>query len=347
VFTRLCLIFLVRWPFIYFSRKKNNNETFHWSRQKEKANGYGPLHFTLLLFRIFPVAVVRIIAFPVSFCYFIFSKKARSESKRFSGNYSAFTNSRKKFSVIKHILSFSLTLIDKMDAWSGKENSCAVSYQDDDITDLAQNLEASRGAFLICSHLGNAEMLRAKAELKKTCVTRGLPLVSIVDFSVTPQFNRMINELNPDATAQVISAAEIWPGTFMELSAVLEKGGLVVIAGDRTSASAAENPLLLSKRCVALPFLGFPALFPEGPFLLASLLDAPVYYMFALREKDISIKPRYVMHVYKSGVSFAKTRSERKNNAGAMVKEFAGKLEELCVKYPYQWYNFYDFWRRQ
>ena len=35
---------------------------------------------------------------------------------------------------------------------------------------------------------------------------------------------------------------------------------------------------------------------------------------------------------------------ERKARVESLCRQFAGLLEGRCLEYPYQWYNFFDFW---
>ena len=58
----------------------------------------------------------------------------------------------------------------------------------------------------------------------------------------------------------------------------VEQGEIVVIVGDRTSATTGE-------RSTRVEFLGKPASFSQGPFILAALLDCPVYFLFCLKDK--------------------------------------------------------------
>jgi predicted LPLAT superfamily acyltransferase len=118
----------------------------------------------------------------------------------------------------------------------------------------------------------------------------------------------------------------------------LAAGELAVIAADRTARSA-------ESRCLTLPFLGRDAPFPYGPFLLAALMEVPVYAVFALRQKDISLFPHYDMGIHKSPVSFDCSRREREGRIQEMARWFAALLERYCKEHPYQWYNFYDFWQ--
>ncbi|GHV83857.1 hypothetical protein AGMMS50212_11970 [Spirochaetia bacterium] len=314
-----------------------NDNTEHWAAQREKTLGLWQLKLVLLFVKFLPPSFCRACAFIVSFFYFCFSKKVRIESRRFFKYVTLFTNSKERHSVYKHILSFSLTLIEKIETWSGREDTVDIEYQNDDIYDLVQNLENKKGALLICSHIGNSEMLRACACLNKTAVSHQFPIVSITYFSVTPYFNQILKKINPASNNQLISADEINPGTLITLSATIEKGGLVVIAGDRTPVSSNDRTLEFS-------FLGKKASFPLGAFLIASLLDAPTYFIFALR-KDISLAtPLYRMNVHKSKISFDCGRNERKTRINELAGNFVSYLEEYCTKEPYQWYNFYDFW---
>jgi predicted LPLAT superfamily acyltransferase len=181
------------------------------------------------------------------------------------------------------------------------------------------------------------EFIRALAGLNRTGVSREIPVNAIVDFGVSAHFNRMLTELNPQSMTHLIGAKDMGPETVILLQERLAAGELVVIAGDRTSGSEGS-------RFLSLPFLGEEAPFPYGPFFLASLFGVPVYFVFALRRKDLSLSSAYVMHIHKSGVSFDCPRREREGRIRELASLFVRRLEQYCKEHPYQWYNFYDFW---
>jgi predicted LPLAT superfamily acyltransferase len=310
----------------------------HWSEYKEETAGYWNLKLLLVLFRLLPVIVLRIIAFPVSFFYYVFSKRAREESRRFLEKVSRLNEmSSNKLHQLKHITSFSLSLVEKVEAWGGRVPFKRVCFQDDDIGALIKGLEKGEGALLVTSHLGNMELLRALAVFSKTGVSRPVGVNILVDFTVTDQFNRMLRELNPDSMVQALSVKDIGPDTVILLQDRLAAGELVAIAGDRTSANTRN-------RYLRFPFLGVEAPFPYGPFLLAAILGAPVYFVFALRQRDISLSSRYNMHIHRCALSFDCSRKEREGRIRELAGLFAEKLEYYCKQHPYQWYNFYDFW---
>ncbi len=39
-------------------------------------------------------------------------------------------------------------------------------------------------------------------------------------------------------------------------------------------------------------------------------------------------------------------RKTRQQDLERMVKLYADRLEKQCLEFPYQWYNFFDFWQR-
>ena len=327
--------------------KEPEETPLHWSRQKEQAAGYWNVKLLHVAFLLFPVAIMRILAFVVSFFYFLFSKRSRSESSRFLKKAAPFIQDpaiAKKccspFGPLRHICSFSLYMLEKIQSWGGKFPFKNVHFIDDDVVELNSQLEKGKGAFLICSHLGNLEMLKGLGSFGFTFVPRYVPVTTIVNVHVTENFTRVLNELNPQSSLAIISASDIGPHTAILLQERLSAGEVVVIAGDRTSAGNTDKRLMI-------PFFGEEAPFPMGPFYMAALMEAPVYFMFALRRGDLSIKPEYNLHIHKCPLSFECSRKERLNRSSFLARSFAALLESYCKQNPFQWYNFHDFWSKE
>jgi len=325
----------------------------HWSQHKEKAAGYWHIKLMLVLFRLFPVIILRVIAFPVGFFYFVFSKKGRTESRRFLLKAAPFVEQSKTakrclspFGPLRHIISFSLNLVEKLESWGGKFQYTNLHFHNDDIEELRRELESGQGVFIITSHLGNIELLRGLASFNRTGVSRKTPVTAVIDMKVNENFSRMLKELNPQSGFDIISAGEIGAHTAVMLEDKLAAGGIVTIAGDRTAAGNSANPGGQGKRYL-IPFMGEEAPFSPGIFYLAVLMKAPVYSVFALRRGDLSVKPEYDMHVHKSDLPPECSRKERFNQSSLLAKSFAALMENYCKQNPFQWYNFYDFWLKE
>ena len=322
------------------------NDSQHWSRQKEIGSSVS-VKFLFFLFKIFPVWLLRCLAFPVGFFYYIFSGKARIESKRFLDNVACFIDEKdlklrkrikNKFASLRHIISFALSLLDKIQSWSGRYNFNSIHFQDDDIGELIKELEEGRGVFLVISHLGNAEALRALLNQGKTGISRKISFTAVMDVNVSGNFTGMLKKINPESGMDIMGADEIGPASAFIFEEKIASGGMVLVAGDRTSAqSGGKN--------IVLPFLGKSAPFSLGMFYIASLLNAPIYFIFGMRRKELSIKSEYDMYVHKNNISFKGTRKERMEQTVSLAASFADFLEKYCKKYPFQWYNFFNFWR--
>lgn len=319
--------------------EENKEELLHWADEKEVISSNKPLKFLLLLFSFLPGFLVHCVAFPVAFFYLLCSKRARNECCLYQKNLREFSKGEvpKIISPYRQILSFSHCVLEKLQGWLGKQKYDMVITHDDDLGELVSSLNDGKGALMIGSHLGNMELLRGLSSFGENACGRQLSVTTIMEMKATEQFNQTLKEINPNAGFNVIDPSDIGPDTICTLQEQIEKGGLVVVAADRTSARSRT-------KCLTESFLGKPANFPYGVFLIAMLLKAPVYYCFGLRSKTSSLNPKYHMFIEKSSVNLEVGRSERENSIKMLCREFISKLEKFCIQFPYQWYNFYNFW---
>lgn len=317
---------------------KKSEKNLHWSEEKEVIKTNKPVKFLFKLFQIFPSPVVLFLIYPIAFFYYIFSKRARTECKIYQKNLKTFAKEKlsKRISVYRQILSFTLCVLEKIEGWLGKFVYKDLILHDDDLKNLQALISSGKGAVIISSHLGNIELMRSLYNFGENGLQKSVKISVIMEMKATEQFTKTLQEINPDFSLNVVTPGEISPETIIDFQERIENGEMIIFTGDRTSA-ASKN------RVIRNDFLGKPADFPYGVFLLAALLDAPVFYMFGLREK-ISVFPRYNIYVEKSKISFDCKRSEREERIKALCFEFVKKLEKFCVEYPEQWYNFYNFW---
>jgi len=306
----------------------------HWADKKEVAVFSWQLRFTTFVACNFPNFLKNIIAAVITAFYFIFLKKERKISLDFLRKCKGKAS---LFDAYKHFLSFSLALMEKFYCWSGKLKVSHIKTQDDDMEELCRKLEEGEGCLMICSHLGNIEYLWSKAALGKTHIKRKFEIYPIADTNITPKHNYILNKNT--TSGKTINANSISIDEIALLSEKIAAGNIAIVAGDRVSANTRN-------RTVSAPFLGEPACFPLGAFALACALKVPVYFVFALRDKDISFSSVCKMHIHKSKCIMQGSYQERKRQIPDLAKEFATYLEIYCLKHPLQWYNFYDFWAK-
>ncbi len=182
-------------------------------------------------------------------------------------------------------------------------------------------------------------MLRAIGSLESGSRLPDFQTISIVNFAGTAQFNAFLKEVNPKAMMKLINAENMGPDDIIYMKERIECGDLVVVACDRTPGGNRKQISIKN-------FLGEDAPFPRGAFLLSVLLEAPVYHMFAVREDDFNLDSPYELYLYKSEMKMQYTRKTRDILVSKLMDEFTGHLEKLCLNHPYQWFNFFDFWKK-
>jgi predicted LPLAT superfamily acyltransferase len=91
---------------------------------------------------------------------------------------------------------------------------------------------------------------------------------------------------------------------------------------------------------LAVPFLGAPAAFPTGPLRLAAALGAPVVLCFGIRTGP----RRYTVYFEHFADRVALDQGDRAAQTAIWLQRYTSRLEHYCRRYPFNWFNFYDFW---
>lgn len=309
-----------------------------WVKEKEVIKSSKPILLTIWCLKHFPIFLLRFIIFCNAIFYHLFNKRAGRETGRFINQLESFTNSKSQKNLsFRMVHSFAVTVTEKVECWVNPSFVPKVRFQNDDVYPLINQLNENKGAFIMCSHLGNTEALRYLSTINNIGLKKEVPIAVLMDLDTTSNFSNTIKSINPGFLDNIINVDNITPETIIRMQDIVDKGGMVVCAGDRIS----KNP---NSKYFRIPFLGKDAPFSYGPSLIASLINAPVYFMFGLKEKDSVFNSEYTFYVQKSKTSFSGQRRNREMQMKSLTEEFATYLGNLCVKYPAQWYNFFDFW---
>lgn len=160
-----------------------------------------------------------------------------------------------------------------------------------------------------------------------------VPLNALMFTAHAARFNSFLRRINPRSHVRIIPLERVGVETVIDLQERIARGECVALMADRPSAGAGE-------RSVSVPFLGSEAAFPEGPFLLASLLECPVYTVWCVRLPN----GRYQATVSLFEESFRVPRKDRQAALTTWISKFAAELEAQCLRAPFQWFNFFRFW---
>jgi predicted LPLAT superfamily acyltransferase len=334
--TRLTFGMLPRLPVLLW-RKLCAREAAgrHWSRLAERGSLLG-LKTVFACYRLLGAKAARVLLYPIVAYFFLTGSKARAASldylqrvNRLRGGARPDPGWRESF---RHMLAFGQSGLDKLAAWMGGVSEVGEPQVDFPNRPLFEQLLASgRGAVLIGAHLGNLEMTRALAVNE-----RRVKVNAVVYTDHAERFNTLLRQANADFAVNLLQVSRLGPETAIMLKEKIDQGELVVIVGDRTPAAGEGQ-----SRVSHIDFLGSPAPFAQGPFILASLLDCPVYLFFCLREAE-----GYRIHLEPFAERIELPRAQRQQRLEGYMQAYARRLEHYCLQAPDQWFNFYDFWRQ-
>ncbi|MGB1197789.1 MAG: acyltransferase [Thalassotalea sp.] len=307
---------------------KPNNQS-HWAGIDERGSAVG-MKILFFVYRVLGRYLLWIPLFPVVFYLYLSGKTGRVESQRFLSQVNAYNGKKKKASFwqgLKLFCSFANSAFDKIDAWLGKITLEHIKYGGD--SEFSTIVENKKGAILIGSHLGNLEVCRALSDGRYNS-----PINVLTFTQNAAKFNRVLQSVNNRVNVNLIEISDMSPGLAISLKEKVDNGEIIVIVGDRTSVSA-------SGRVNYADFLGKPAAFAQGPFILASVLECPVYWLFCLKEQG-----RYNVIFEHVADKIEMPRKRREQVLQHIIDSYAQRLSYYANLYPYQWFNFFNFWQK-
>jgi predicted LPLAT superfamily acyltransferase len=313
--TRLVLAMLPRVPLILARRRP----PAHWAALAERGARWG-LAFVAATYRHLGRRGCALVLAPVALYFYCSGReqrrafRTRGEERRPSWHDG-----------VRHMFDFACKALETVAAWSGN-----IGHERLEIVGEAALREAtaeSRGLVLIVSHLGNVELSRALLDPE-----RRSRLTVLVHTRHAENYNRVLRDFRADAALNTIQVSELTPATAAQLHERIERGEWIAIAGDRV-------PLSGDARASVVRFLGDEAALPQGPYILAHLLRCPVYLMFCLRESG-----RWRAYFEKFADRVELPRMGKDEALRGLAQRYAARLESYCLRAPFQWYNFFDFW---
>ena len=177
------------------------------------------------------------------------------------------------------------------------------------------------------SHFGSLEYSRGIAVQYPELVINVL-----IHDQHSEKFSALMKDADTDSRMNLIQVTDIDLELALSLKEKVDRGEWVAIASDRV-------PVGKHKRVCSVDFMGDKASFPVGPYVLANLLNCPVYLLHCYFDEN----------QYHVGVEFFgdKMKFPRKNRQQAYedaAQDYAKALEKQVVRFPLQWFNFFDFW---
>ncbi|MCY1391031.1 Bacterial lipid A biosynthesis acyltransferase [compost metagenome] len=299
----------------------------HWAAHQERGS-FWLMKFTAWGVKVLGRRALSPILHGIVLYFFIFGRQARRNIWQYQQRLADWSGqahlqpSHKR--VFMQFMAFAEALLDKLDVWNGR-----LQLEQIEIVDPAQlrpQLRGDRGQMLVGAHLGNLEVCRALADLGER-VTMNV----LVHTKHAERFNRLLGEAGA-SNLRLIQVSELDPAIMLQLSQRLERGEWLAIAGDRVPLHGGRN--------TRVDFLGHPAAFPQGPWLLAGLLKCPVNLVLCLKQQG---RYRVILEPFAAAITWR--RSDREQVIANWAARYAERLGHYCLQAPQQWFNFYPFWK--
>lgn len=219
---------------------------------------------------------------------------------------------RAVWSVVVNEFTFGMVIIDRFAYYAGKRFKCEVENNG-----LFLDLCDKPGGFMVLSsHIGNFELCGYSM--------RGCPkrFNSLVFSGEKAEVKRGRNGAMTEGGIRLVPVEDDMSHIFT-LSNALRDGEIVSMSGDRVFGS---------NKTICCRFMGGEAEFPKGPFALAQAREVPVLSIFVMKTGIYSY--RVLVQRVEGG------------SAAQLAQNFAIQLEGVLKQHPYQWFNYYEFWKR-
>jgi predicted LPLAT superfamily acyltransferase len=198
------------------------------------------------------------------------------------------------------------------------------SFEFDGEENLIKMANAGEGGLLLSAHAGNYEI--AGHLLKRLNTTVNLVMFDGEQEQIKAYLEKVTGKRQLNLILIKNDLSHIYA-----INEALKKKELVTMHADR---------FVEGNKTITRNFMGKPAPFPLGPFVLATTFKVPVSFVFAFKDSS-----RHY-HLFASpAIRYAE--GNRKEQLDHVIGDYVRAVEEKVHQYPLQWYNYYDFWRKE
>ena len=257
----------------------------------------------------------------ISLYFLLFSPRARVASRSYLQR--ALGRAPRLSEQFRHFHSFATCIHDRVYLLNGRYDLFDIQVHGREVFDAAY--ASGQGLFLMGAHMGSFELVRAVGRQQP-----GLRVAMVMYEENARQINAALAAISSTAVQDIIPLGRL--DSMLQVQARLDEGVVLGVLADRALDTGPTQ---------ALPFLGKPAAFPLSSMRLAAMLKRPVVFMTGLYLGG----NRYAIHFEKLADFSQVERAGRDAAIRQAVNDYAACLERHCRAAPYNWFNFFDFWR--
>jgi predicted LPLAT superfamily acyltransferase len=264
----------------------------------------------------------RLVLYGIAAYFLAFAPKARRAARDYLTR--VYGREPRLSEQFQNIFSFAATIHDRIYLLNERFDLFDLTISGEE--PLLAAMGDGKGIFLIGAHMGSFEVMRCMGRLS------GLDIAMVMYEENARKINATLAAINPAARQNIIGLGRL--DSMLQVKARLEQGAAIGFLADRA---------LSTDTMTAIPFLGSPAMFSDGPWRMAAMLRRPVYFMVGLyrgaNRYDVSFTPLADF----SGMSL----EQIKRAIPLAQSRYVALLEESCRKAPDNWFNFFDFWQQK
>ena len=293
-----------------------------WQHRPEAGNAKAMRLFARTALAVGP-RLGRLILVPVSLYFFM----VRAEERRASRAFLERVLQRRVTlrDIWRHFWTFSQVILDR--AFILSDQTSGMTFETEGLNVLHDALDEDGGCLMMGSHLGSFEASRAIKERRPDVALR-----IVMDRTVNASATGFLEQLNPELAAGVLDISSE-PGTVLKLLEALRSGALVAILADRPRGE---------EEVMEAEFLGEKACFPTAPHQFAMLTESPLILFWGLH-----LRAGHYRIIFERLETPAKARrGQREAELATSVQRYADRLAHYARQSPYNWFNFYDYWRK-
>lgn len=145
------------------------------------------------------------------------------------------------------------------------------------------------------------------------------------------RFKQIMQEMAPQAGLNLLPVTDIGPDTAI----LLKEAGSRRVDCHRRRSYCSQPATRRRMARLLEPLYGASGPFPQGPFILASILRCPVDLIFALRQQG-----KLRIHCEPFADPLLLPRADRQNALQQAIDRYAERLEHYALQSPLDWFNF-------
>ena len=272
--------------------------------------------FVISLYNVFGYKAAKAVVFIVALFYALVSQKKRQEMNSY---YEAVGVAPSFSSYFKHVHAFSLTIFDRFISKEGMQEQLDIERVN---LQAFESLQKT-GGMLIFSHHGNW------AQSFKIFQTYDITLNIIGDEIIDENLHKLESASDENKRINIISLKNGMQA-MLDIARALQNNEVVIIMVDRV-----KEP----KKVVEVDFLGRKTLLHSGGFEIAMMRKAPILACDIVRAGDQKIKIEFSDIITSS-------KAKKVEILQDLAQQYADFLDKVVREYPWQWFNFFDFWKK-